>query len=52
MRERKIFTEVQGTFSKLTTMPQKSVAQGSKLSGLLFTIYSLEIAYIPKMMKT
>ena len=32
-------------------MPAKSVAQGSKLSGLLFGIYTMEISMIPKMMK-
>ena len=49
--ERQIYSEVQGSFSKLKTMPNKSVVQGSILSGFLFTIYSLEVSYIPKMMK-
>ena len=51
LQDRKIYSEVQGAFSKLRTMPSKSVVQGSKMSGFLFTIYSLEISQIPKMMK-
>ena len=51
LSNRKTFVEIQGFRSKETTTPPCSVVQGSKLSGFLYTIYSIEIPLIPQILR-
>ena len=49
---RKIYVKVHGTTSKLLNMPNKSVVKGSKMADMFFTTNTLEVTFIPNMMKT
>ena len=51
LNNRKIFTQVQGFNSEIKDSENCSVIQGSKLSGFLHTIFSIEIPLIPKLMR-
>ena len=51
LSNRKCFVEIQGHRSKTKTCPPCSVIQGSKLSGFMYTIYSIEVPLLPKIMK-
>ena len=46
-----MFTEIQGFRSSTKEVPACSVIQGSKLSGFLFTIFTIEIPLIPTLLK-
>ena len=48
---RKIFTEIQGFRSRTKIAPPCSVIQGSKLLGFLFTVFTIEIPLLPKLLK-
>ena len=47
---RKMFVEIQGFESTATTIGPYSVIQGTKNSGILFTIYNLEVVYLTRLM--
>ena len=51
LKNRKTFTQLQGFNSPVEPTEPCSVIQGSKLSGFLFTVFSIEIPLIPKLMK-
>ena len=51
LKNRKCFTEIQGYRSQMKEMDPVSVIQGSKLSGFLATIFSIEIPLLPELMK-
>ena len=51
LKERTYFVEVQGFRSKVMKSIKASVIQGSKLAGILYTIYTLEIPKLPIIMK-
>ena len=51
LSDRKVFTQIQGFNSEISNAHPCSVIQGSKLSGFLFTLFSIEIPIIPKLMK-
>ena len=51
MKDRKVFTNIQGFNSEIMNAPNCSVIQGSKLSGFLFTLFSIEIPLLPRIMK-
>ena len=51
LSNRKTFVEIQGFRSSEIATPPCSVVQGSKLSGFLYTIYSIEIPLIPQILK-
>ena len=42
LSDRSFYVEVQGSYSDLTKMPPVSVVQGSKLSSLFYTLYTLK----------
>ena len=48
---RKFFTDVQGFNSKLYNLPATSVIQGSKLSSLLYTIFTIDTTRYNLIMK-
>ena len=50
LKNRKYYVEVQGFRSKLINSMDVSVVQGSKLAGLLYTIYTAEIPLLDKIM--
>ena len=51
LNNRKIFTQARGFNSEIKDSENCSVIQGSKLSGFLHTIFSIEIPLIPKLMR-
>ena len=51
VNNRKTFTQIQGLNSSVEGTEACSVIQGSKLSGFLFTIFSIETPLLPKILK-
>ena len=51
LKDRKVYTQIQGFNSDIEAAQPCSVIQGSKLSGFLFTLFSIEIPLIPKLMR-
>merc|ERR1711954_293309 len=48
LNQRKFYTECQGFFSKLYDMPDYSVVQGSKMSSLLYNLFTIETIHVDK----
>ena len=48
---RNFYTDVQGFHSKLHNLPATSVVQGSKLSSLLYTIFTIDTTRYNEIMK-
>ena len=52
LSNRKPHVEIDIYRSQIIDSPNCSVVQGSKLSGLLYTLYSNEIPHLPNLMQT
>ena len=50
LKNRTFFVEIQGYRSEVKELGPKSVIQGSKLSSLLYTIYTLDIGLMKKIL--